>query len=79
MFVNRRLAALAAWLGEREYLEGRYTAADLLMTTVLRNLRHTEPGSTRQLIERDRREWRRLSPPPGPEDQCGDSGWSAAR
>jgi glutathione S-transferase len=41
-FVKRRLAALAAWLGEREYLEGRYTAADLLMVTVLRNLRHTD-------------------------------------
>ena len=41
-FVKRRLAALAAWLGEREYLERRYTAADLLMATVLRNLRHTD-------------------------------------
>jgi len=41
-FVKRRLAALAAWLGDREYLEGRYTAADLLMVTVLRNLRHTD-------------------------------------
>jgi len=40
--VNSRLAALATWLGEREYLEDRYTAADLLMVTVLRNLRHTE-------------------------------------
>jgi glutathione S-transferase len=41
-FVKRRLAALAAWLGERQYLEGGFTAADLLMATVLRNLRHTE-------------------------------------
>jgi glutathione S-transferase len=41
-FLKRRLAALAAWLGEREYLEGRFSAADLLMTTVLRNLRHTD-------------------------------------
>lgn len=41
-FVKRRLAALAAWLGEREYLESRYTAADLLMTTVLRDLGHTD-------------------------------------
>ena len=39
--VKGRLAALAAWLGKREYLEGRYSAADLLMVTVLRNLRHT--------------------------------------
>ncbi|HSW14396.1 MAG TPA: glutathione S-transferase family protein [Solimonas sp.] len=41
-FVKRRLDALAGWLGEREYLEDRYTAADLLMVTVLRLLRHTE-------------------------------------
>jgi len=41
-FVLRRLAALAAWLEGREYLEGRFTAADLLMSTVLRNLRHTD-------------------------------------
>ncbi|MDB5973111.1 MAG: glutathione S-transferase family protein [Hydrocarboniphaga sp.] len=40
--VRSRLGALAAWLGERDYLEGRYTAADLLMVTVLRNLRHTD-------------------------------------
>jgi glutathione S-transferase len=41
-FVKRRLAALAVWLGGRDYLEGRYTAADLLMASVLRNLRHTD-------------------------------------
>jgi glutathione S-transferase len=41
-FVKRRLAALAAWLGERDHLEGSYTAADLLMASVLRNLRHTD-------------------------------------
>jgi glutathione S-transferase len=41
-FVRQRLAALAAWLGDREYLEDRYSAADLLMVTVLRNLRHTD-------------------------------------
>jgi glutathione S-transferase len=41
-FVKARLSALALWLGDREYLEGRYTAADLLMVSVLRNLRHTE-------------------------------------
>ena len=33
----RRLKALSDWLGDAEYLEGgRFTAADLLMTTVLR-------------------------------------------
>ena len=41
--VQTRLTELAAFLGERSYLEGnRYTAADLLMTTVLRMLRHTD-------------------------------------
>lgn len=40
--VRKRLTGLAEFLGEREYLEGRFTAADLLMTTVLRILRHTE-------------------------------------
>lgn len=37
-----RLAELAAWLGDREYLEDRFTAGDLMMTTVLRILRHTD-------------------------------------
>lgn len=40
--VKRRLTDLAAWLGDREYLEGRFTAGDLMMTTVLRILRHTD-------------------------------------
>jgi glutathione S-transferase len=40
--VNRRLNDLAAWLGDRPYLEGEFTAADLLMTTVLRILRSTD-------------------------------------
>jgi glutathione S-transferase len=40
--VRRRLAELAGTLGDREYLEGRFTAGDLMMTTVLRNLRHTD-------------------------------------
>jgi glutathione S-transferase len=36
-----RLAGLAAALGTREYLETNFTAGDLLMSTVLRILRHT--------------------------------------
>ena len=40
--VQKRLAALAQWLGGRDYLEDRFTAGDLLMTTVLRILRHTD-------------------------------------
>ncbi len=37
-----RLQGLAASLGEREYLDGPFSAADLLMTTVLRIPRHCE-------------------------------------
>jgi glutathione S-transferase len=41
-FLRGRLDGLVAGLGAREYLTGQFTVADLLMTTVLRNLRHTE-------------------------------------
>jgi len=37
-----RLATLAGWLDWRDYLEDRFSAGDLLMTTVLRLLRHTD-------------------------------------
>ncbi len=40
--VETRLESLSSWLEGREYLEGRFTAADLLMTTVLHILRHTD-------------------------------------
>lgn len=40
--VNARLQALSAWLDGREYLVDRFTAADILMTTTLRFLRHTD-------------------------------------
>ena len=40
--VEARLATLAGCLDGREYLEGDFTAADVLMTTVLRFLRHTD-------------------------------------
>ena len=33
-----RLTSLSAWLGEKDYLEDRFTAGDLLMTCVLREL-----------------------------------------
>ncbi|MBN9561847.1 MAG: glutathione S-transferase family protein [Alphaproteobacteria bacterium] len=36
--LDGRLAGLAAWLDDREYLEDRFTAGDLMMTTVLREL-----------------------------------------
>lgn len=42
-FVQRRLSALSKSLGDKPYLDGeRFTAGDLMMTTVLRNLRHTD-------------------------------------
>ena len=40
------LGSVAAWLGERDYLEDRFTAGDLLMVTVLRILRHTDMVTT---------------------------------
>jgi glutathione S-transferase len=40
--VKKRLADLSTWLDGKDYLEDRFTAGDLLMTTVLRMLRHTE-------------------------------------
>jgi len=40
--VQTRLDQLAAALGTRDYLEGEFTAGDLVMTTVLRLLRHTD-------------------------------------
>jgi len=39
--MRKRLGELQAWLGDKDYLEGRFTAGDLMMTTVLRNLRQT--------------------------------------
>jgi len=42
-FLGRRLAALSNALGDKPYLDGdRFTAGDLMMSTVLRILRHTD-------------------------------------
>ena len=49
--VRSRLSALAGWLDGRDYLEHRFTAGDLLMTTVLRILRHTDLVSERPVLE----------------------------
>jgi glutathione S-transferase len=49
--VQKRLGALQDWLGGRDYLEDRFTAGDLLMTTVLRILRHTDIVSGRQALK----------------------------
>jgi glutathione S-transferase len=51
-FLEKRLDALSARLGEGDYLEdGRFTAGDLMMTTVLRILRHTELVASRPLLD----------------------------
>jgi len=42
-FLGRRLAGLSKSLGDKPYLDGdRFTAGDLMMTTVLRILKHTD-------------------------------------
>jgi glutathione S-transferase len=42
-FVQRRLSSLSKSLADKPYLDGdRFTAGDLMMTTVLRILRHTD-------------------------------------
>jgi glutathione S-transferase len=41
-FVVNRLAQLSAALGSKPYLAGEFSAADILMVTVLRILRHTD-------------------------------------
>lgn len=41
-FVRRRLAMLGQALGDKDYLEGSFTAGDLMMADVLRILDHTD-------------------------------------
>jgi glutathione S-transferase len=49
-FVQKRLSALSNSLGDKPYLDGdRFTAGDLMMTTVLRILQHTD------IVTRDKR------------------------
>jgi glutathione S-transferase len=50
-FVNKRLSALEDWLRGRDYLEDRFSAGDLLMTTVLRFSRHTDIVSGRPILK----------------------------
>jgi glutathione S-transferase len=49
--VQKRLGALEDRLRGRDYLEDRFTAGDLLMTTVLRILRHTDLVSARSALK----------------------------
>lgn len=48
---QKRLDAVQNWLGDRDYLEDRFTAGDLMMTTVLRILRHTDIVSDRPVLK----------------------------
>jgi glutathione S-transferase len=48
--VRLRLRELAACLGDRAHLEERFTAGDLMMTTVLRILRHTQLVAAEPLL-----------------------------
>ena len=48
--VRMRLASLAPCLAGRQHLVGEFTAADILMTTVLRILRHTDLVAEQPLL-----------------------------
>jgi glutathione S-transferase len=48
---RQRLLKLADWLKGKDYLEDRFTAADLLMTTVLRIPRHTDLIASMPILE----------------------------
>jgi glutathione S-transferase len=41
-FAQLKLKRVADWLGGKAWLEDRFTIGDLIMVTVLRNLRHTD-------------------------------------
>jgi glutathione S-transferase len=48
--VDSRLDSVAAFLADKDYLEGSFSAADLLMTTVLRVLRATDKVASRPVL-----------------------------
>ena len=41
-FAKLKLKRVSEWLGDKEWLEDRFTIGDLMMTTTLRFLRHTD-------------------------------------
>jgi glutathione S-transferase len=49
-FTRMKLASLARRLAGREWLEDRFTAGDLMMVTVLQNLRHTDIVSADRVL-----------------------------
>jgi glutathione S-transferase len=40
-FARLKLKRVADWLGDKDWLEDRFTIGDMMMVSVLRNLRHT--------------------------------------
>ena len=49
--MQKRLFALSKSLGDKSYLDGdRFTAGDLMMTTVLRILKHTDIVTSEQRL-----------------------------
>ena len=50
-FVTQRLQSLSDWLEGREHLEGEFSAADLLSTSVLRILRDTDRVSSMPVLQ----------------------------
>jgi glutathione S-transferase len=40
--IEKRLQSVSDALGDRDWLAGSFTVADIMMVTVLRNLRHTD-------------------------------------
>ncbi|MEO6224909.1 MAG: glutathione S-transferase family protein [Sphingomicrobium sp.] len=41
-FARVKLKRVSDWLGDKDWLEGRFTIGDLMLVTVLRGLRHTD-------------------------------------
>ena len=48
--VEKRLDRLVDWLGDKDWLEDRFTAGDLMMVTVLRALDHTDLVANRPVL-----------------------------
>lgn len=49
-FVEKRLDRLVDWFGDKDWLEDRFTAGDLMMVTVLRALDHTDLVAKRPVL-----------------------------
>jgi glutathione S-transferase len=49
--IRNRLERLSSYLGESEWLDGRFSAADLLMVTVLRRLEPSNFPGTRNILD----------------------------